>query len=61
MKVQNCVYCGKAVLTKIYIAQEILRMIGWKEKKSGYGDAGLSKREMFAVYEYLKERSKDGR
>mgnify|MGYP001566259104 CR=1 FL=1 len=56
MKIQNDRPLMMALLTKIFIAKEILRLIGWTEEKSGYGDAGLSKREMLAVYEYLKEK-----
>ena len=58
MKIMKCVYCGKPGLTKYYMANEIMRMVGYKEKKSGYGDSGLSKREMFFVYEYLKKGDK---
>ena len=50
----KCPVCGEAPRTKVMMAREMLKIAGYPETKSLYGDGNFSYYEMLAVYNYIK-------
>jgi len=58
-----CPYCkgGGFMLSKVRMAQEILKIVGYREKKSLYSDGNMTKEEMFAVFSWIKAKDLEAR
>jgi hypothetical protein len=58
-----CPYCkgGGFMMSKAKMISEILKIVGWPEKKSIYSDGNMTREEMFAVFTWIKEREIEAR
>jgi len=58
-----CPYCkgGGFMMSKAKMIAEILKIVGYPEKKSIYSDGGMTREEVFAVFSWVKERDLERR
>jgi len=58
-----CPYCkgGGFMLSKSKMISEILRIVGYPEKKSIYSDGSMTREETFAVFSWIKKKDLEAR